>query len=133
MKARAVEFVDLLIPGSFLVAKSWLSADCEYVYLDKVLKGDAIIESFEVNHENAAKRLDRILYLRGEVEEVIGQSVSVLVTDQIWSGKRMHVYQDRLIVTLEERSGKTLVTRIENRRVEGEREKLMKFYEACGI
>lgn len=133
LSAAALHFVNLLTPGHFVSAQEWISPDCEYFYGDIVLKGKAILHSFITNHDNAAQKLDRIEYLDGKIENIEGQTVSVLVTDRVHVGNRIHDYQDRLIVTFKRHADPGSVIRIENRRVDGEREKLLQFFEACGV
>ena len=129
----ATEFVDLLTPGNFHLAGFFISPDCEYVYAGKILQGKAVLQSFIDNHENAAKKLDRIQYDSSEVERIEGSTVSVLVADRIYIKDKVHLYRDRLIVTFAEDDDPKSIVRIENKRVDGERDKLMDFFKSCGI
>jgi hypothetical protein len=133
LSSAALEFVNLLTPGSFDAACEWLAENCEYSYGDQILRGKEIIQSFKGNHEAAAKKLDMIEYQNAEIETVEGLSVSVLVTGRISVGSRIYDYKDRLIVTFESDIEIRSVVRIENLRVEGEREKLLSFFRSCGI
>lgn len=133
LASSALWFVDLLTPGNFEAAKGWISSDCEYLYGDGILKGEAIIQSFIDNHTTAVQKLDRIEYQKGEVESIVDRTVSVLVSDRIWVKGRTHDYHDRLIVTFGQHTGPNAVVRIENRRVDGERDKLLRFFESCGL
>ena len=133
VEAAALRFVDSLTPGRFETARAWLADTCEYVYGDTVLTGAAIVQSFVDNHARASRQLDTIEYQEGLVESVEGRTVSVLVTDRIGIGSRTHDYRDRLVVTFGSHTGTGSVVRIENRRVEGEREKLVRFLATCGI
>lgn len=129
----AKQFVDLLTPGNFSFAEEWISRDCEYVYGGNTLRGKSIIQSFIDNHGQAAQKLDRIEYQDGKVEKIEGRSVSVLITDRIWVGSQSHDYYDRLIVTFGPQMGPGSVIHLENRRVDGERERLLQFFKSCGI
>lgn len=129
----ATEFVDLLTPGNFHLAEKFIAPDCEYSYAGNVLKGKAILQSFIDNHDNALKKLDKIQYDSSEVESIEGNTVSVLVADQIFVKDKMHLYRDRLIVSFKDDQEPKSIIRIENKRVVGEREKLMEFFKGCGI
>ena len=129
----ALRFVDLLTPGNFVLAKDWISPDCKYLYGEKVLTGDSIIQSFIANHDEASSKLDKIEYLDSEVESIEGQTVSVIVRDKIYVQNSTHEYKDRLIITFGDHTGEHSITQIENRRVTGEREKLLKFFDSLGM
>jgi hypothetical protein len=129
----ATEFVDLLTPGNFHLAEKFISPECEYSYAGNVLKGKAVLQSFIDNHENASKKLDKIQYDSSEIESIEGNTVSVLVANQLYVKDKIYLYRDRLIVTFKEDEEPKTILRIENKRVDGERDKLMAFFRSCGI
>jgi hypothetical protein len=126
------EFVDLLKPEGFDQAELWISGECVYFVGNHELRGSAIIDSFRSNHEQASQRLDSVVYLNSELEGVDGRKVSIIVTDKIRVGQRTHLYRDRLILTWNEEV-EPKVARIENRRVDGERKKLIDFFAEVGL
>jgi hypothetical protein len=96
----AIAFVDLLVPGRFEEAKAALDPSCEYRHAGSVLHGNEIILCFEQSHEKAAAQLDRIEYLPGVVDSVVGDTVTVRVSDRIYSKGESHTYTDRLAISL---------------------------------
>lgn len=68
-----------------------------------------------------------------DIESLDGNTVFVLVANQLWVKDKIYLYRDRLIVTFKEDEEPKSIVRIENKRVNGERDKLMAFFKSCGI
>lgn len=130
---HAVEFVNMLVPGRFELARSRLASNCEYHYSGKVLRGDAIIDAFEVSHEKAKKELDRIDYLPASVNAIEGDTIVVGVSDRIKLKGDEHVYSDRLAIDVLLTDSGWFITRIEHRPFAEERRKLHEFLETRKI
>jgi hypothetical protein len=123
----AIEFVNLLVPGKFDLARARLSANCEYHYGGEVLRGDAIVRAFEESHESAIAKLDSVEYLPAALDSVVGDTVVVGTVDRIRSGDAVHTYRDRLAIDVTQGA----IVRIEHRPYEEERRRLRAFFESA--
>lgn len=125
-------FVNLLTPGNFETAETWLSDSCEYRYQGRILTGGDIIKSFSTNHEIAASKIS-IEYMDGKVNKVEGQTVFVGVYDRLSIGGTVHLYEDCLAITCNDQVGAGSVEKIEHCPIKEEREKLGQFLKSVDV
>jgi ribosomal protein S18 acetylase RimI-like enzyme len=128
----AVDFVNLLVPGRFEEAGSWLCETSEYSYGGSVLIGADLLKPFMDSHNRALQELDAIEYLPGKVDSVDGHSVTVRVFDKIRLNGQTHIYSDRLSVTMKSNGARWSVVRIEHLPIQEEKDRLGRFLKTAG-
>ncbi|MEM7646743.1 MAG: hypothetical protein AAF203_07540 [Pseudomonadota bacterium] len=133
IQENALEFVSLLTPGNFDKAKEWIAKECAYRYMDQDLKGDAIIQSFSENHQGAKEKFESIEYLDGFVNSTEGNTVFVGVRDKITAGSDVHIYEDCLAVTVNEKRGPGSIQGIKHCPIPEERDQLKAFMKKIGL
>lgn len=128
----AVEFVNMLVPGHFDDAEKWIDDHCTYAYQDKILRGTQVLGAFKESHDGAAKKLDSIEYLPGEIEEALPDGAIVGVADRISLNGKMHVYRDRLKVRFAQSNDLFKIIQIEHLPIQAERDQLNVFLDEAG-
>jgi hypothetical protein len=132
LEKNAVTFVNLLTPGHFQEARSWLAEGCTYDYAGQLLKGEEIIKAFSDNHDNASKKI-QIDYFDATVNKTEGNKVFVGVQDKVTVNGQNHFYTDCLGITMNELLGPGSIEKIEHHPIAEERTKLKSFLDSVGI
>lgn len=121
---QALEFVNMLVPGKFEDAREMLSPDCLYYYSDQCLEGEAVLDSFIENHNNASAVLEKITYIDGSVGNIKSNGfIDIIVKDLIEHKDQKHLYKDCLSIKIEN----GFILEIRNLPFIEEREKLSHF------
>lgn len=126
----AAMFAEALDRDDFDAARELLADDCEYDTGDGIVRGaGAVLAPYRETSQKARRTFDEIVY-ESEVERVDGARATILFTDRLRHAGRRHAFRCHQVIEVD---GRGLVTRIEHREIDGEREKLEAFFRAAGV
>ena len=126
---NALNFVNLLVPGSFDEAREWLAPNCSYNYSGKSLLGNEIIASFEDNHNKAKETFDGVEYLSGQIIKQESDTTTIEVKDKVSHKDQVHIYTDQLLVECNEKIGHGSIIKITHNPILEEKNKFKTFLE----
>ena len=130
--AKAVAFVNLLVPMHFDEAAELISDQCTYSYQDKILAGSSVINAFKESHEKAVRELDSIEYLSASVKESGPNGIILSVSDKIALNGKSHIYRDQLEIRMERSGMAWKVVHLAHLPISEERAQLREFLQLAG-